>query len=344
MDTLELIVTKIEHVVNDAILVSLREKNGHLVYYRAGQFLTFIIHHDGKETRRSYSICSTPGIDEDITILVKRVVNGAISRYLIDHLQPGDQLKALLPAGRFTLHTESDNRRTLFFLAAGSGISPVYSLLKQLLYEEPFSRAILIYQNRDETSIIFKNELEALQQSFEDRFTWISLLSNPLHKSHVPRRLNNSLLEKLIIPYFNTDTSFDFYICGPASFMRMIQFVLKLLGVTDEHIRKENFVIDMLPPPPFITDHSPREVKLRWKEKVFTFSVSYPETILQAALKNNIHLPFSCRGGRCATCTVYCISGKVKMSINDVLTAKDMQQGLILTCVGYAETDLVLET
>ena len=126
--------------------------------------------------------------------------------------------------------------------------------------------------------------------------------------------------------------------------MRMIQFVLKLLGVADEHIRKENFVIDTLPPPPLIADHSPREVKLKWKEKVSTFFVTYPETILQAALKHNIRLPFSCRGGRCATCTVYCTSGKVKMSINDVLTAKDMQQGLILTCVGYAETDLVLET
>jgi ring-1,2-phenylacetyl-CoA epoxidase subunit PaaE len=271
-------------------------------------------------------------------------VNGAISRYLIDHLQTGHELQALLPAGRFTLSTDINNKRTIYFLVAGSGISPVFSLLKKLLFEEPHSKAILIYQSRDERSIIFHDELEGLVQRFENRFVYINLLSNPLSKKHVPRRLNNSLLEKLISHYYNTEIPQDFYICGPTSFMRMIQFVLKLMGVADEHIRKENFVIDAVPPPPpFIEDTSPKNIILHWNEKIFNFSAGYPDTILQAAMKNSIHLPYSCRGGRCSTCTVICISGKVKMSINEVLTARDLQQGLVLTCVGYAETDLILQ-
>ncbi len=151
------------------------------------------------------------------------------------------------------------------------------------------------------------------------------------------------MLERLISAYLNINNPHDFYICGPAGFMRMIQFVVKLMGVGDEHIRKENFVIDPLPVTPVWLDTAPKEIKIRWKEKVFEFSVSYPETILQAALKNNIHLPYSCRAGRCASCTLVCVSGNVKMSINEVLTAKDLREGLVLTCVGYAETDLLLQ-
>jgi ring-1,2-phenylacetyl-CoA epoxidase subunit PaaE len=115
------------------------------------------------------------------------------------------------------------------------------------------------------------------------------------------------------------------------------------MGVADEHIRKENFVINAVPPPPPTTDSSPKNVVLRWKGREFRFTVSYPITILQAALNNQIHLPYSCRGGRCSTCTIKCISGKVKMSINEVLTDRDLQQGLVLSCVGFAETDLELE-
>ncbi len=343
MDTLPLRVTKIKPAANEAILVTLERDDNQAVSYQAGQFLTFIIDFHGKELRRSYSISSTPGVDKDLTILIKRIENGAVSRYLIDHLQAGEVLQALPPSGRFTLLTDSSNRRTLFFLAAGSGISPIYGLLKKLLMEEPFSRALLIYQNHDEASIIFKEELEALLDKFENRFVMINLLSNPIYKDHVPQRLNNYLLEKLLSTYLNINSPHDFYMCGPASFMRMIQFVLKVMGVSDDHIRKENFVVDVIPPALLLPDTSSKEIILRWKNKVFEFSVSYPDTILQAALRSNIPLPYSCRAGRCGSCTLVCVSGDVKMSINEVLTNRDLKEGLVLTCVGYAETDLVLE-
>ena len=140
------------------------------------------------------------------------------------------------------------------------------------------------------------------------------------------------------------------YICGPKQFMRMAQFTLRVMGYEDARISKENFVVDFVPPPPFMTDTSPKEVTIHIHGKTHILQVAYPHNILEAALSNNIQLPYSCRGGRCSTCTAKCVKGRVKMSINDVLTDRDnkkvvmdLAEGLVLTCVGYAETDVELE-
>lgn len=343
MDFVQLRITGKKAIATDTVLIYLEEINQQPVHYEAGQFLTFIFNLRDRELRRSYSIVTAPGIDDDIAVVIKRQENGEISRYLIDHAQPGNVMTALQPAGRFTISTNALNQRTCFFIAAGSGISPIFSLLKKLLHDELFSRAILIYQNRDEASIIFKSELEVLQKTYVQRFLWISLLSNPAGLHAYPQRLNNYLMEQLVRAHYNFVGNNEFYICGLANFMRMAQFVLKLMGVTDDNIRKENFVINAVPPPPPVSDESTKNVILKWKEQVYHFTVSYPMNILQAALNNHIHLPYSCRGGRCSTCTVTCKRGKVKMSINEVLTDKDLRQGLVLTCVGFAETDLELE-
>lgn len=213
-----------------------------------------------------------------------------------------------------------------------------------MLFGELQSKVVLIYQNRDETRTLLRKELEVLQHRFSARFKTIILLSNPAEKNHLPRRLNNSLLERLISAHAGPPHAQAFYICGPFPFMRMTQFVLKLMKFSDEQIHKEHFVIDPLSPaPPLIADTSPKIIKLKWKNEVFRFMVSYPMNILQAALNHHIPLPYSCRGGRCSTCMVRCVQGAVKMSINEVLTDKDLREGLVLTCVGYAESDLELE-
>jgi len=344
MDLLRLKITRIELAAADTVHIHLEEINNQPVHYEAGQFFTFLIDYKGKEMRRSYSITSTPGIDKGIAVIIKRRVNGEMSRYLMDHLKPGDILQSLPASGRFTIHIEPSKARTLFFIAAGSGISPIYSLLKKVLYGEPQSKIVLIYQNRDETKIIFKEEIKWLQQRFSPRFINIDLLTNPREKDYHPRRLNNSLLEQLIATYAEPSQFNEFYTCGPFPFMRMTQFVLKLMHFRDDQIHREHFVIDpVAPPPPIITDDSPKLVRLSWQNRIFTFVVRYPMNILEGALHNNISLPYSCRGGRCSTCTVRCVKGKVKMSMNEVLTDKDQQQGFVLTCVGYAETDLELE-
>ena len=342
MELLTFTITRITKAATDAILVFMEPAGDEPVAYEAGQFLTLVIQRYGKEVRRAYSIASTPGIDAEMFIVIKRQENGEISRYLTDHLKAGDMLTTLHPAGRFTLET-SPHPRTVFFIAAGSGITPVYALMKKVLAEENSSQVILIYQNRTEHGTIFKHELETLQHRYGQRMQQVNLLSDPSGKKQHPQRLNNFLLEQLLAQYYHPHALHAFYICGPYAFMRMVQFVLRFSGVRQDAIHKENFVIDAVPPPPLITDQSVKQISLLWKERRYRFEVAYPSTILQAALQHDIKLPYSCRGGRCSSCTVKCISGKVVMSINEVLTGRDLQQGLVLTCVGYAETDLVLE-
>ena len=342
MDFLELKITGKKLIATDAVLLSFEQTNGHPVEYEAGQFLTFKINFYGREVLRSYSICTTPGVDNKLAVVIKRRENGEMSRFIIDHLFAGAVLHCMPPAGRFTVDLAT-GPRTLFFIAAGSGIAPVYALIRKVLFREVHSKVILIYQNRDEASVIFREELEHLHDTFTGRFTLVHLLSTPSAKGVTPKRLNNSLLERLVMVHDVPGTRKEFFVCGPGSFMRMCQFVLRLMGFAEQQIRRENFVIDPVPPPPVPVDTSPKNVRLHAKGQTFDFTTAYPLNILQAALNNNIHLPYSCRGGRCSACTVRCISGRVHMTINDVLTDRDLQNGYILTCVGYAETDLELE-
>lgn len=312
------------------------------ISYKAGQFLTLVFEDAIKETRRSYSLGSAPSLSESLFITVKRKVNGEISRRLLDYYVKGDILNALPPSGRFIIPEPITS--THFFIAAGSGITPVFSLMKELLHAHPATKIILLNQCRTEDDIIYKKELHKLHQQFEKRFKWIQFFSQPVSNHFRSLRLNNSLLELLVYKYVpdyaNADT--DFYICGPVTYMRMAQFTLKLIGVGDAHIHKEQFVVEHLPKPKFIVDDHPRKAAIHYKQKMHHVDVTYPQTILEAALEKGIELPYSCKGGVCSTCMAKCEHGKVVMSLNEVLTEKDVQQGFVLTCTGYAATDVVL--
>lgn len=319
-------------------LVNTAEK----IEYKAGQFLTLIFRDAVKEIRRSYSLGSAPAANEKLFITVKRKVNGEISRRLLDYYYHGDILNALTPFGRFIIHNPVTPHH--FFIAAGSGITPVFSLMKELFYAHPETEIILINQCRTENDIIYKNDLHRLHQQFKDRFKWIQLFSNPHASHHHSVRLNNMMLESFVrkyVPQFQSG-NVSFYICGPVTYMRMAQFTLKLIGVDNARIHKEQFVVERLPKPAFIADDHPRNVVVNYKEREYHLSVSYPQTILDAALIKGIELPYSCKGGVCSTCMAKCERGKVVMSLNEVLSEKDIQQGFVLTCTGYAATDVSL--
>lgn len=328
----------------DACSFVLESIDGSEIPYKAGQFITliFTIHH--REVRRSYSMSSTPGIDRQVCITVKRIHNGEISRHLIDHYNIGDHLKCLPPSGRFVNEEGDTTPRDIFLLAAGSGITPVFSLLKEILYHQPLTHVTLIYQNHTAISTIFRQELEQLELQFSDNFTWIDFVSQPSSNNWLFRKLTNDQLEALIPVHLKFERKrAQFFLCGPVSFMRMCQYTILLMGFTGDQVKKEYFVIDNPPPAPLIVGPEPRLVTIRTGNQVHRFETQYPTTILQSALNNDIQLPYSCKGGRCSTCVARCVTGKVVMSMNDVLTEKDLQEGLILTCVGYAETDIELE-
>lgn len=319
----------------------LEPTNGQVVSYKAGQFLTLILPHNGHEVRRSYSLSSAPG--ERLCITIKRVQNGEISRYLHDTLRVGDIVNSLLPAGRFTL--DSSPTGDVVLMGAGSGITPLFSLLKYLLQNEVAQRVTLLYSNTTEQSIIFYDALNQLHQQHPTRFRLLYLLSNPPEDWNGLRgRLNNVLLERLL-PQLVADSdpaALRFYICGPGAYMRMTQFTLVFSGFRPDQIRRENFVVEPIiatPPPTLAQD---RTVLLRFRGKEIDIQVPAYKSILQAALDEGIMLPYSCRGGRCSTCAAHCLSGQVHMTINDVLTDQDLADGWVLTCTGYPESDGVV--
>ncbi len=308
--------------------------------YKAGQFITILLVIDNKEVRRSYSFSSTPGIDPLPHVTIKRLQNGYISRHLFDHAREGDLLHVLPPGGRFLLEQPGNVHQ--FFLAAGSGVTPVFSLIKAALYQHHDASVTLINQNANEEKSMFRKELLALQQQLPDRFTLVELFSQPLKPEITPRRLNNWLAEQLVQQYAGT-APVHFYLCGPVAFMRMVYITLRFKGYTDDQISRENFSVSSVPPPPLMTDVTPKNVGVRVNNEYYRFAVAYPQNILQAALQHGIELPYSCRGGRCSTCAAICKTGRVKMSINEVLTERDLRKGLILTCVAFAETDVELD-
>lgn len=349
----------------DAVTYVLEEVNGDRVTWDAGQSLTFLFAHHGHEIRRSYSICTAPGIDKHIAITVKKKENGEISRHILNTWHKGTLVKSLPPAGRFVIDTDPAQKRHIWFIAAGSGIAPVLALLKKALYHEPESHITLVYQNHDERYIIYHKMLQQLATQYANRFTRIDLLSNPLDEDTKPARLNNWLLEKIVGTHLpsspstsastskagNPSTTINpsttlrtvFYTCGPEPFMRMVQFTLRVLGFAEEQLRKEHFVIEPVRKPAFTMPATQFSVLVRYAKQTHLFTTAWPDTILQAAQKQGISLPYSCNAGRCATCAARCRKGSVTMSNNEVLTDKDLQNGLILTCTGYAAADLELE-
>jgi ring-1,2-phenylacetyl-CoA epoxidase subunit PaaE len=337
----------------DAKTYVLEEVNGKPVTWDAGQSLTFLFSHWGHEIRRSYSICTTQGIDKHVAITVKKKENGEVSRHILRTWQSGTLINSLPPAGRFIIDTDPAQKRQIWFIAAGSGIVPMLALIKKVLFQEPESHITLLYQNHDERNIIYQQPLQQLAMQYPQRFTRIDLLSNPLDADTQPTRLNNWLLEKIIegnLPSAYAEASADkalrmtlFYTCGPEPFMRMVQFTLRVLGFAEDQLRKEHFVIEPIRKPAFTMPPTSFKVVLHYAHQTHHFTSAWPDTILQAAQKQGIALPYSCNTGRCATCAAHCSKGSVTMSNNEVLTDKDIQAGLVLTCTGYAAADLELE-
>jgi ring-1,2-phenylacetyl-CoA epoxidase subunit PaaE len=320
-------------------------KEGHGIQYKAGQYLTFVQQTTHEAIRRSYSIVSSPELEEPLTIGVKRIENGRFSRELVDHARVGDELLTTGAGGFFTLPTDTSNIRQIFFLAAGSGITPIYSLLKTVLHFHPHIQVVLIYSNSSPESTIFLNELNQLGLPGQPNELKLHLLfSNS--PNLLMARLNRELLMELTRKHSVCD--FDkalFYICGPEAYMRMCTYTLQEQGVHRDNIRKETFIVQRKEIPKTTPpDKELHKVTIQYGTDRFKLNVQYPDTILQAARKQDVMLPYSCETGRCGNCVAKCIEGKVWLSYNEVLTDKDLQAGLTLTCVGYpVNGDVLLE-
>lgn len=306
----------------------------HDLHYEAGQFLTLVHNSAHEEIRRSYSITSSPALNEPLSIGVRRITNGIFSRQLIDKTKVGDALLTSGVGGFFRLPEQMDPYKAIIFFAAGSGITPIISLLKTILHVHHSVNVKLLYSNSSPGYVPYHLILKQLENKFSDRFQIDYLFSTTpdLRKAHLNR--------DYIIRYWN-DHNIDslntlFYVCGPESYMRMVTYVLHLQGVKDQNIRREDFVPNKkisakLKPP----DEGNYFVTLQYEDRQHKINVRYPDSILQAAKKEKLSLPYSCETGKCGNCAALCLSGEVWLSNNEVLTDKELKKGLTLTCVGH---------
>ena len=311
-------------------------REGHGIAYESGQFLTLSDLSGKDEIRRSYSITSSSFLQEPLSIGVKRIDNGYFSRKLYDRIKEGDTLLTTGAAGFFRLPENIQAFQQVFFFAAGSGISPIFSLLKTLLYKYPHIRTTLIYSNPSTEKTAFYTELKQLENKFSETLHIDFLYSSitDLRKA----RLNSELLLELISNHSNQKDKTVFFLCGPESYMRMIQFHLVEEGFSGEFIKKEDFnpggKKTTLPSPP---DHGDYTIRINLHGTSHVFLAAFPDSILQAARKEKLNLPYSCETGKCGSCAAICDLGEVWMSNNEVLTDKDLMRGYILTCTGHAQ-------
>jgi ferredoxin-NADP reductase len=335
-NTYSLHVRKIILETPDTKSFVLEEINGKKINYAAGQFLTFLFNKkNGEEERRNYSISSIPSGDDPLTITVKRIPNGEYSRRLIDIVQEGDELVSIGASGFFTLPDDMDLYDQFVFFAAGSGITPIYALIKTLLQYYPSKKILLVYSNRSIEYAIFYKELLALQQAHPGKLSIEFLFSNAT--SVKSRRMGIYVLEKFLEKYITGPlTKQLFYLCGPFEYMRTITIVLKNNGVKAAHIRKETFTIEKPRTKAEPADKELHSVTAIHNNNEYQFDTQYPETILQSAKTLHIPLPYSCEAGQCGTCAATCVSGKVWMWRNDVLLDEEIAKGRVLTCTGYA--------
>lgn len=302
--------------------------------YEAGQFLTLVFHRPFGEERRSFSISSSPALNEPLMLTIKRVENGAYSRLLLDKGMVGDEWQTIGASGFFVFPPLLKPYRQIFFFAAGSGITPVFSLIKTLLFTEPNVDVVLIYSNRNINTTIFYKELNLLLSRFSTRFKIEFLFSTAPNLARA--RLSKWLLEILLNEYKTAvNEECLFYLCGPYEYMRMASIGLVANGIAEKNIHKEDFIPLKLEPKELPPDKNAHLVFINVNGETHKIEVQYPETILSAAKKAGLQMPYSCEAGRCGTCVARCTSGKVWMSYNEVLMDDEMAKGLVLTCTGY---------
>lgn len=323
------------------------------ITYKPGQFFTLMPLIDGKKVRRAYSVCSSPYTDPYPAVTVKRVEGGLVSNFLGDHLKAGDELEVMEPMGSFTVEPARENKRHIILLGGGSGITPLMSIAKSVLHMEPQSEVSLIYANRNENSIIFREALEELQQTYQNRFNLIHVLDEaPLQWECPTGLLNSQLLKQLLqqLPQTPAEQT-EYYICGPEGMMVNVEETLKELQIPKERVHRESFVAGKTQrvegaadPVAAAGDDKPaaREVTIILDGEEHKFTVPPDKTILETALELDIDLPYSCQSGLCTACRGKCLSGKVKMDEEEGLSESELEEGYVLNCVGHPLTDDVV--
>jgi ring-1,2-phenylacetyl-CoA epoxidase subunit PaaE len=312
-----------------------------------GQYLTLRTTMDGEEVRRSYSICSGPD-DGELRIAVKKVDGGAFSSWAADELKSGDELDVMTPTGRFGVAHAPDQARLYVGFAAGSGITPILSIVKGVLAREPKSRFFLFYGNRTAESMLFREELEELKDRFLRRLSLFHVISG--EEQDIPilhGRLDGDKVRVLLRSLVPAQSVDHVFICGPMGMSEDIEATCRAIGIADEKIHVERFVSEFggKPRPKKIVEPGapPKAMaSLIIDGKRREVPVAEGEAILDAALRAGMDLPFACKGGMCSTCRAKLVEGDAQMEVNYSLEPWELKAGFILTCQARPCSDKVV--
>ena len=347
-----LTISRVEPLTDEAVAISftvppaLRDDYD----FEPGQHLTVRATIGGEDLRRSYSICvSRQRAREtgELRVATARVPGGAMSNWLHDNAEPGDVLQVMTPIGGFTCPTDPGAARHHVAIAAGSGITPVMSLLTTALEEEPASRATLVFGNRRTDTIMFLEELMDLKNRFPDRFQLFNVLSREAQDVELfSGRLDRDRLEGFFASFIPVDEVDEWYLCGPLGMVETAQEVLAERGIDREHVHHEVFhVADTTPPaPPPPPDATPlATVTVTLDGRTTQVPVrSQSESILAATLRERPDAPFSCTNGVCGTCRARVVEGEVRMDRNYALEDDEVAAGIVLACQSHPVTERVV--
>ena len=345
-----LTVAKVKHETRDAIAVTfdVPDELKDAFAYKQGQHLTLRAMIDGEDVRRSYSICSAVQ-DKALRVAIKRCAGGLFSNWANEQLQPGVTLEVMPPMGHFNVPLEPGSARHYLGFAAGSGITPLLSIIKTTLQAEPHSRFTLVYGNRASSTVIFRDELTDLKDQYMDRLRLVYVMSREqqdieLFNGRITEEKCGQFL-KHWIDIRDIDVAF---ICGPEDMMHGVSRSLQEAGLEKEKIRIELFAASIPK-----HEHKPRHIDAGAKHQTevtvimdgnaasFTMDKD-KESILDAGLRAGIDMRYSCKGGVCSTCRCKVLDGEVEMDVNYALEDYEVRRGFVLSCQSFPVTDKVV--
>lgn len=335
-----LTIINIRYETKDAVTLCFKQPSLRKIKYQAGQFITLIMRINGRKYARPYSLSSAPSVDSFLEITVKRVTEGIVSNYINTELKVGDVIEVIEPMGGFTYKT-SNHGKTIYLWGVGSGITPLFSLTKEILNTHPDTKIFLVYGNKLKESTIFSKRLLQLQKEFDSvlNLTYFYSQENTLleQEKEIKGRITSDFVLNLVSKNSNCHESVH-YICGPKDLKNAVQSSLLELEVPLSSIFTEEF--DLVVDPKDLEEVEDSNVTVYFHGKQSEFFVPKGESILDVALNNDVGIPYSCQTGNCNTCKAKLKEGRVKM-IGISKGRSDLAQDEFLLCCSYPITSEV---
>jgi len=335
----ELTISKITQLTTSSVMITFEvpELLKKVFHFEAGEYLTLQQTIGGEKVRRAYSICS--GVNEgELSVAVKRVLNGVFSTYATTQLKAGDVLEVMPPKGSFVFFYDIFGNRDIMLFSAGSGVTPMMSIAKTALSKTNI-KVVFVYGNKSKEEALFFDEIEALRIQYPERFLVHYAFSQQPWGDHYTGRINDRIVNEIFAKYKDFNWG-RYYACGPTELVKNLREILLLRGIDKDRIFTELFEAS-----PAEIDYSTLQgnvtITLELNGQTYSFESVRNQTLLSSALLRGYDAPYSCLNGVCSSCIGRVEEGEAKMAKNETLSEEEVSQGYILTCQAYAMTDTI---